>query len=59
MHPSAPAEVGFGFRIFRLLLIYFGLCSEAKAIDLTLSGKSLFSPTQLVREAEVSLVSND
>lgn len=53
MHQSSYAEVGFGFQIFSLL-IYLGLCSEAKAIDLTLS----ISPTQLVREAEVSLDSN-
>lgn len=58
MHPSVCAEVGFGFQIFRLLLIYSGLCSEAKDIELTLSRKSLFSSTQLVSEAEVSFVSN-
>lgn len=58
MHPSACAEVGFGFQIFHLLLIYLGRCSEAKAIDLTLSRKALFSPTQLVSEVEVSLVSS-
>lgn len=39
-------------------MIYFGLYSETKAIDLTLFRKSLFSPTQLVSKAEVSLVSN-
>lgn len=58
MHQSACAEVEFGFQMFKLLLIYLGLCSEAKAIDLTLSKKAVFSPTQLVSEAEVSLVSN-
>lgn len=58
MHQSACAEAGIGFHIFRLLLIYLGLCSEAKAFDLILSRKAVFPPTQLVSGAEVSLVSN-
>lgn len=39
-HQSASAEEGFGFEIFRLLLIYLGLCSEAQGIDLTLESLS-------------------